>query len=153
MQGPASETWFKGNCERVTGCVAINYRGWRVAAEQKGIFNYLSVNDIIGRKKSGFGLKKEEEEEEAEKLRAADFRWYGPVAREINIFKKHLAHGKCLFIYIAHCVPDKSPDGHNLPAQQSLDLPVCSSVKKADSSAPQDNGRPPREMQVGNFWR
>lgn len=43
---------------RVTGCVAINYRGWRVAAEQKGIFNYLSVNDIILKKKKVFAIKK-----------------------------------------------------------------------------------------------
>lgn len=47
MRVSASEAQFKGKCERLTGHVAINYRGGRPAAEQGGIFNYLSVDDII----------------------------------------------------------------------------------------------------------
>lgn len=47
MRVSASEAQFKGKCERVTGHVAINYRGGGLAAEQEGIFNYLSVDDIL----------------------------------------------------------------------------------------------------------
>lgn len=58
MRVSASEAQFKGKCDRVTGHVAINYRGGGPAAEQEGIFNYLSVADIIEKVVCLFSKKK-----------------------------------------------------------------------------------------------
>lgn len=58
MRVSASEAQFKGKRQRVTGHVAINYWGGGPAAEQEGIFNYLSVDDIIEKVEYLFSKKK-----------------------------------------------------------------------------------------------